>query len=41
MIAVTAIWFISLLASGICYWYALTSMQDEHPDYKGDDFMQD
>ena len=39
MIAAISIWLISIIISGVLYWYALTNMQDEHPDYKGDDFL--
>lgn len=35
--------FIFLLASflGIIWVYAIDKMHDEHPDYKGHDFMED
>ena len=28
-----------IAAAAICYVNAIDKMQDEHPDYKGDDFL--
>lgn len=39
MIAAILLPIFSILIACVCYWYSLTSMHDEHPDYKGDDFL--
>ena len=40
MIAAILLPIISITIAGVLYWYSITKMQDEDPDYKGDDFMR-
>ena len=39
MIAAILIIMIPIVLTSIAYVYAVDKMMDEHPDYKGDDFL--
>jgi len=39
MISAILLPIISVIIAGILYAYSITKMDEEHPDYKGDDFL--
>lgn len=41
MISAILLPILCIVIAAVLYAYSITKMDEDHPDYKGDDFMQD